>query len=205
MKIVQLGANKGYDSLFRYLENHKSEIELLVLVEPFRLHLDNLKECYKDYKNVIIENVAVKPSFITKEDLTIYYYEKDGPAYHVASINPSHIYKHYGNVNLDSFTIPSFTIEQILNKHDLKELDWLLIDVEGLDAELILNFDWSSYNIKRIDVEHLHLGDSSQEVLNLLASLGYKRIESTNTFDWAFELEGNTIHTVEEDGHTAQR
>jgi len=205
MKIVQLGANRGSDSLFRYLEQHKDEVELLVLVEPFQLHLDILEACYKDYDSAIIENVAVRPTFIKKEELTIFYYKEDGPAYHVASINPSHIYKHYGNVQLDSFTIPSLTIGQILDKHGLKELDWLLVDVEGLDAELILDFDWNSYRIKRVDVEHLHLGNDSWKVMELFESLGYTKIESTNTFDWAFELPGNTIKTTEEDGHTAQR
>ena len=205
MKIVQLGANRGSDSLTRYLEDHKEEIELLVLVEPFKLHLDALSECYKDYKNVVIENIAVKPKFIEQKELTIFYYKGDGPTYHVASIDPSHIRKHYGNVDLDSFTIPSLTIEEVLDKHNLHDLDWLLIDVEGLDAELILNFDWPSYRIGRVDVEHLHLGNDSWKVLELLEYLGYSKIESTNTFDWAFELPGNTIKTKEEDGSTAQR
>ena len=76
MKIVQLGANRGSDSLFRYLEQHKDEVELLVLVEPFQLHLDILEACYKDYDRAIIENVAVRPTFIKKEELTIFIIKK---------------------------------------------------------------------------------------------------------------------------------
>jgi len=195
MKIVQIGSNNGNDPLYRYLQPYKSEIETLILVEPFKIHLDDLRECYKDFESVIIENVAVKTKSIPEEELTIHYYEGDAPTYHVASIYPEHIYKHYGVVPLNSFTIPCVTIEEILNKHNLKEFDWLLIDVEGLDAELVLNFDWSSYKIKRVDVEHLHLGNDSSRVLDLFQNMGYNKIESTNAFDWAFALPGNTIHS----------
>jgi len=200
MKIVQIGSNNGNDPFYRALQKLNLDIELLVLIEPFKLHLDSLAECYKDYKNVVIENVAVKPKFIEDEELTIFYYEGDSPTYHVASVDTEHIYKHYGQVNLNSFTIPALTIEQILDKHNLKEFDWLLIDVEGLDAELVLDFDWASYKINRVDVEHLHLEEYTTEVHQLFSSLGYTNIESTSSFDWAFELPGNTIKTKMEVG-----
>ena len=196
MKIVQLGANKGSDPLYRYIRRHNVNIDLLLLVEPFKLHLEDLAECYRDYENVFIENVAVYPSGSDQKELKIWYYEKDGPGYEVASCDPHHIYKHYGIVTLDSFIIPCMTIESLLSKYKLVEFDWLLVDVEGLDAELILNFDWNSYAIKRVDIEHLHLNTDTQKVLDLFASLGYSRIESTNSFDWAFELPGNIIKTT---------
>jgi FkbM family methyltransferase len=186
MKIIQLGANKGHDHLTEYLNASSLELELGIFVEPNQLHLEELKECYSAFPNAIIENIAIKTSDMEGDELTIYYYELDGPAFAVASTDPQHIKKHYGDVVLDSFIVPCITLDELFKKYELKEIDWLLIDVEGLDAQIALDFDWDSYTIKRVDIENLHLGEDSERVRSIFTSRGYQEINSTNGFDWAF-------------------
>ena len=195
MKIIQLGANTGNDSFFRALEYLNLDIELLVLVEPMEMHLETLSNCYKDYDNVVIKNVAIKSRKEGPDELTIYYHVNDGPLYHVASFNPTHVRQYYPYGLLEQIVVPCVTVEQLIQSLELDSVDWLLIDVEALDAEILLNFDPTPYNIKRIDIEHLHLGNKMQQVLDKFAEWGYTRTDSTNGFDWAFELPSNTIKT----------
>ena len=137
-------------------------------------------ECYKNVENVIIENVAVKPSYMSEDEIEIFYHINDGPKYEVSSMIKSHVEKHYDGGEIKSFIINSLTIEELLDKHNLKKIDWLLIDVEGLDAELVLDFNWSKYDIKKVDVEHLHLGNKKQEVFDLFENMGYKQINGSD-------------------------
>ena len=67
------------------------------------------------------------------------------------------------------------------------EIDWLCLDVEGIDAEILLTFDWSKYSIKRVEFEHLHLGYYSNAIKNMMIGMGYKQVDSLHEYDWAFE------------------
>ena len=187
MKIVQIGANWGYDNLTEYLQSNQIEPELALFVEPFSIHLEKLSECYSNYNNVHIENVAVRTSSMEDRDLEIFYCEEDGPGYAVASIDPNHIYKHCGQVQLYSFVVPSVTIKQLLDKYGLHKIDWLLLDVESLDADLVLDFPWSEYDIQRVDIEHLHLGSQGEQVIRTFEEHGYSfEGEGISSYDWKF-------------------
>ena len=180
MVIVQLGSNNGYDGLTKFINDNNLKMFKCILVEPNKLHNESLLECYKKVENVIIENVAVKPPYILEDKVEIFYHINDGPKYEVASMVRSHVEKHYNGGEIKSFIVKSITIEELLDKHNLINIDWLLIDVEGLDAELVLTFNWSKYNIKKIDIEHLHLGDKKQEVFDLFEKMNYKQINGSD-------------------------
>ncbi len=68
MKVIQIGSNKGDDDLSDYLKKNYKELEFGLFVEANPLHIGNLKNCYSQYKNAIIENIAIKiPSY--QEDI----------------------------------------------------------------------------------------------------------------------------------------
>ncbi len=46
MVIVQLGSNRGYDGLTKWIQQNNPHITKLILVEPFREHHKSLEECY---------------------------------------------------------------------------------------------------------------------------------------------------------------
>ncbi len=173
MKIVQIGSNRGSDSLTKYLEANGIMLDFGLFVEANALHIPALQKCYPNY---VVENIAIKPSNSDKQELTLYYHDRDGNHHEIASVNPDHVLRHIPNsmlCELKSFTVPCLSLEQLLDKHGITKLDWLLIDVEGLDADIALNFNWSKYDIKRIDIEHLHLGDKKDEVFDLFKRNGY--------------------------------
>jgi FkbM family methyltransferase len=187
MVIVQLGANRGYDGLTKWVENNKDlHIEKLILVEPMVKHHKSLEECYNQIENKIIDSVAVG---LTEGEFDLYWTPKDGPLFEVTSLVKEHVIKHWGNSDIQTINVKVKTLEQILDSYNLKNIDWLLIDVEGLDAEIALTFNWHKYNIKKVDIEHLHLGNKRQNVTDLFLNMGYQPTISSDLYgyDIAFE------------------
>jgi FkbM family methyltransferase len=189
MVIVQLGANRGYDGLTKWVnDNPNIEIEKLVLVEPMIEHHKSLSECYKNIKNKIIDSTAVG---LNEGNFDLYWTPKDGPLYEVTSLVRSHVVKHWGDSDIRTINVKVKTLEQILDYYNLKKIDWLLIDVEGLDAEIALNFKWDKYDIKKVDIEHLHLGGNKDNVNNLFISMGYIPTKSSDLYGYDIAFEKN--------------
>jgi FkbM family methyltransferase len=187
MIIVQLGSNKGNDKLTEYIKNNNINLELGLFVEAVPFHIDELKECYKDTPNSIIENVAIKLPGDNENEMVIHYHLDDGPKYEVASFDKNHILKHHTTDKIESIKIPSMTLEEILDKHNITKIDWLLIDVEGLDAEIVETFNWNKYDIKRVDVEHIHWGNKREYLFEKFYKMGYKLTEAKdNIYDVEF-------------------
>ena len=57
----------------------------------------------------------------------------------------------------------------------MHHVDYLFIDVEGLDAEIILNFPIEKYDIKNIQIEYLHLKDKYEAVESKMHNLNYTK------------------------------
>jgi FkbM family methyltransferase len=189
MKILQVGSNRGNDDLFQHLNSNYDKLEFILLVEANSLHIEELKKCYSKYKNLLVENIAIKPSSHYNDQMTIYYNTNDGPGYETASCKIEHIYKHeqyYNGGEIKSFTVPCLTLEQLFDKYNIQHLDWLLLDIEGIDAEIILDFDWKKYQIKQVEIEHLHLGENAQVIEKMFFDMGYSRTNSLHFYDWSF-------------------
>ena len=65
MKFVQIGACAGGDEVFDFVKD--KEVEFGLLVEPIPDFKDRLLECYKDVKNIHLEQSAVVPEGVIDE------------------------------------------------------------------------------------------------------------------------------------------
>lgn len=187
MVIVQLGANKGNDGLTKWLKDNNPEITQLVLVEPFNVHHSSLEECYAHIENKVIESSAVG---VEPGRFTLYYTHHDAPFYHVASLTKDHVVKHYNpEVPIEELEIEVKTLEQLLDDRGLTKVDWLLVDIEGVDADVILTFPWSKFDIQRVDIEWLHLGEKLPAIVQMFKDLGYNQTKARDLegYDIAFE------------------
>lgn len=193
LKVVQVGANKGNDELFQYIQNNYEEIEFGLFVEANSLHIDDLKECYKNYQNVIIENIAIKTLSQDQDNLTIYYHTNEHPHYGIASCNIEHLKKHMEwcphlqGGEIKSFEVSCITLDALFEKYSIRELDILFLDIEGIDAEVLLTFDWKKYSIKKVEFEQLHLGEYRDAIKNMMIGMGYYQVDSLHEYNWAFE------------------
>jgi FkbM family methyltransferase len=126
---------------------------LAVVVEPSPECMGNIVRCYKDYPNVIIENVA-----ITKEDID--YVELSIPDnnndYCIAnySLVPR---SEWGEVNTrKTFVTKGVNIMSLFKKYNISHVDLLYIDAEGYDAEIIQSIDFKRVTINVICFEYWH-------------------------------------------------
>lgn len=186
MVIVQLGSNRGYDGLTKWINQNNPKIDKLILVEPFTIHHKSLEECYKSIENKVIDSSAIG---LEKGEFNLYWTELDAPLYEVTSLVKDHVLKHWNGAEVKEMNVHVKTLEDLLDSYSLLNIDWLLIDVEGLDAQIVLGFPWSKFNIKRVDVEHLHLGKDREKVESLFSRLGYEKTESIDLYgyDMAFK------------------
>jgi hypothetical protein len=192
MKVVQIGSNRANDDLSRYLKSNYSNLDFGLFVEANQIHIEDIKKCYLNYDNVFVENIAIKNPFGNEEELEIFYNTLDING-EISSCKLSHVLTHtqwceeISNGEIKSFKVPCLSLEDLLDKHKIYYLDWLLLDIEGIDAEILLTFNWKKYKIKKIEFEHLHLGVHSYNIECMLKGMGYEKVESLSENDWAFE------------------
>ena len=149
MKIIQIGANNGKDEVFDLINQNRFNIESVILIEPIPFIIDDLKNQYKDLDNVSIESIAINDDPNSKH-LTLYYIENSN--YEVSSFNKEHVIRHKPEDEtneIKSLDIPCMTFNNIMEKYNLTDLDYLFIDTEGLDTYIINSIDFNKYNIKK--------------------------------------------------------
>ena len=141
------GCRDGFTEFIKKLPREK--IKQIILVEPNPLNIPLLRECWKDYKEAIIYEFAIVPKNIKNKILELYYCPKDEPNYQVASINKEHVQKHYGeHCELKKFDIHTNHLENLINNITNEEIELLALDIEGIDAEVILDLNFNNIKIK---------------------------------------------------------
>jgi FkbM family methyltransferase len=176
MKIIQIGSNNGNDSVRQFITENQNNIDLVVLVEPIPFILDQLKENYKNFNNIFIENIAISDDEFEK--FTLYY--EEGSNYELSSFRKQHLID--CNCSLEkikSIDVDCLTINQLFEKYNIDTLDYLHVDTEGLDVHIISSIDFNKFKINNIIFEIIHadgtqqIGTNYTETIEYLKKLGY--------------------------------
>lgn len=182
MKIVQIGTNTGNDDLSKLIQDNQPD--LLLLVEPMKIHNEKIEDQYKWVKNKVIENIAITTDSSSEQETSFFYHKNDGPLYEVASIDPYHILKHgYHPEGIVELRVECKTINALFEKYNLQQIDILFIDAEGLDDHIIKSIDFSKFKINEIYFENLHI--KNQDIYQYLNKLGYSIIEKVGMNGWS--------------------
>jgi hypothetical protein len=181
---IQIGAGAGdldkranyRDGFTEFIKNKPREmIKKIILVEPNPLNIPLLKECWKDYPEAVIYEIGIVPINYQNNSMCLYYCPLDAPHYQVASINKNHVQKHYGeNCELNNFIIPVRQLENFINEVTTEEIELLALDIEGIDAEVILDINFKNLKLKYLSFEHIHLGEYRNNVFNHLKINNYE-------------------------------
>ena len=84
----------------------------------------------------------------------------------------------------ESYDVKTVTLQQMLKDHNAPKLiDYLSIDTEGSEYEILNAFDFDSYQFKTITVEH-NFTAQREQIYELLTKNGYKRVhEQYSSYD----------------------
>jgi FkbM family methyltransferase len=84
------------------------------------------------------------------------------------------------------YEVPTISLNDLLQFWGApRRIDYLSIDTEGSELDILSHFDFATYDVRLITVEHNH-SDKREPLFDLLASKGYRRKfeKLSNVDDW---------------------
>jgi FkbM family methyltransferase len=174
---IEFGATNGLD-----LSNtHLLEKEFGwsgILAEPAKLWHEDLQK----NRGCIIDHRCVWE----KSGDTLSFHESEHPEFStIHSLRGKDLYAEYRKAG-KQYPVETVSLEDLLRQHSApKNIDYLSIDTEGSEYEILSNFNFDAYEIKTITCEHNYTADR-ELIYKLLTSKGFFRVHSDNTKwdDW---------------------
>jgi len=155
-----------------FLENNRNWKG--ILCEPASFWIEKLKI---NRPNSIIETSPI----FSNSNLSVDFIEKPGGRSYInLDNNPKETIKN---------DINSISLNDLFKKYNVSEIDYLSIDTEGTEFEILKNFNFQKHRPKTITVEH-NYKDYRKKIFNLLKKNNYKRIfKAISRFDdWYVDL-----------------
>ena len=193
--LVVLGAHIGI-----HIKGEVQQIlpEKVLLVEPVPHNVDAIKNNLAGLKGLIVEQVALTNKNETKN----FYFVKDTSIHKlkkhwssgIGSFDKQHLLNHKSKRfkieegDIDKISIETIRFKDLVEKYQIKQIEKLLIDVEGSEYEILSDIDLNSLDIKKILFEYKHFdgykktGKKLEEILEKLKKNGYetKKIDDEN-------------------------
>ncbi len=166
--LIQIGANDGkrFDNLNKFIVKYSP---LSILVEPIKTNFQDLKKNYKNQKNIYFENSAISVNneiqYLYKvRDNKIINYEEHIKG--ITSFDIDHLTKH-GVIrsHIEKEKVNSISILNLLLKYNINNLDLLMIDAEGYDAEISIDFLKNTKLRPIIILEYIHIKNKLFKIL----------------------------------------
>lgn len=178
IKFLQVGANDGvsFDNLFKFVTLNSSRG---VVVEPLPNYFEQLKRNYRDYSDIVPIQVAIHPEAenygifkVNETSLKSYPDWANG----IASFLRDHLINH-GILEEDivEVEVPCISLMNLIKKYDLFDMDYLQVDTEGFDFEVLHQLDFTKVKPTLIKFEKVHMSEYKYSSLRKkLESVGYK-------------------------------
>ena len=95
----------------------------------------------------------------------------------IAKIVPDDVHERNGNRdNVKKINVSTISLLDLLREQNApKVIDYLSIDTEGSEYEILKNFDFSAYSFRLITVEHAGESEKRQKIQKLLEGHNYTR------------------------------
>ncbi|MDZ4804312.1 MAG: FkbM family methyltransferase [Candidatus Eisenbacteria bacterium] len=190
---VEIGANDGVagDVLHPLIMAHPEWRGLFV--EPIRHLFEGLRRNYRSAPRFQFANVAISEQ---RGTALIYFLPaavigargRGIPAWAqgLGSFDRGHILRELGpevEPLIQTQEAESIPLGELLDRHGVRRIDLLQIDVEGFDYQVLRQVDFSRYTPAVVRFEHKHLSpDDQTRAWDLLKAAGYQlEIEETDT------------------------
>ena len=161
-QLIQIGANDGvaFDDLNFFIKKYKVNS---ILVEPIYEIYEKLKNNYKNHSYVKLENSAISDentiNYLYKVDTKfLKYYGNHIPA--ISSFDKKHLIKHsVKNSHIKKEKVKSLTIQDLLKKYNITNLDLFFVDAEGYDGNIVIDFLEKTNFRSVIIFEYIHINN----------------------------------------------
>lgn len=175
--VIQVGANDGVrnDPIHKWVKKYKWHG---ILIEPQKQLFEELKSNYAhESENLIFENLAIADRektgklYKVKDDQISMEWQRG-----IASLLPKAFLGEKDSVDVEM--VKCITFDMLLNRNDVKKIDFLQIDVEGYDYEIIKQVNFDKIKPRLIRYEHMHLKLADKKACKkLLKKMGYRILE----------------------------
>ena len=88
-----------------------------------------------------------------------------------------------GKENLKKIIVPGLPLDKILEKNNVSSIDFITIDVEGFEFDVLRGFSVDRWKPQLIILESNHLFPENN-ILNYMFSHNYRYLRSTGVNDW---------------------
>jgi len=184
--LIVIGACHGF-----WIENDvKRCSNKVLLIESVKYNFDQLKNRFKNYRNIIFENIAIGD----KNELIDFFHVIESSllklkkhwASGIGSFSKEHILKHrtkrfqITEEDIKCIKIKAITFNKLIEKYKIEHINKLIIDAEGFDYNIIKSIDFKKIFIKEIIFEKKHLksafqdGDKLKEIEVILEKENYE-------------------------------
>jgi FkbM family methyltransferase len=193
---IQVGANDGVanDAVHDFAVN--LNLKGLV-IEPQDAAFKALRTNYNGASNLVFENIAIsnedgeKPLYTIRRDLEFLQYVNQAASFrreHTVGLLRHHITKQaspavkqaYQSLHvsfedcIEAEMVKTFTFKSLLRKYNVSKFDFLQVDTEGFDYEVLKMAEIETYRPSLINYEHEHLSaEDKQASWDYLKGLDY--------------------------------
>jgi FkbM family methyltransferase len=172
---IEVGASDGIQLSNTFLLETKYKWKG-ICCEPIPIRFENL---VKNRPNSVCFNYAI----YNQSGLNLTFAIAN--AFDLLSGIPEHITIHKSKVDMNKTEIKvnTLTLIDVLDKANApKFIEYMSLDTEGSELEILKSFDFSKYTFGLIDVEHNFVEPTRSEIRSLLLSNGYV-YKGANKFD----------------------
>ena len=187
--LVIIGAHNGL-GLEELILEQKNKV---LLIEPVNYNLQSLKNRFKNKNNIIFENVGISDE---KKQIKFYYVKESsikklGKEWGsgIGSFRKKHLLDHHRKrfkiieSDIEEVDIKIVLFNDLVEKYNISEIEYLLIDTEGYDYQIIKSIDFTKTKINKVKFEYKHLDDTFKfdirllELREMFNQLNYKEID----------------------------
>lgn len=166
---IECGANNGiWQSNTLYFYEKYNWKGLLIEPNPFLCEL-----CKKLRPNDIVENYALVSDDYSDDTIKGFFQFTDYAPSLMAQVFNKDFNQHPDKEPID---VPATTLTKLLDKHQIKKIDFFSLDVEGYEINVLNGFDIQRFKPSYILIETTIIEHRQKEIENYMESVGYKLI-----------------------------
>lgn len=154
--LIQIGCNVGNDDVHEFLKKTQDHFRVL-LVDPNKNSLRLCEEAYKNsnlsHHHIDFLNCAITPDDNVSQ--ICFYIPKNDNSSPFASTIENHVVQH-SHSDCEKIFVDAISINRLIQQYNVKSLDYLYVDTEGLCVDILLALDMDTYNIDTIAFEYIH-------------------------------------------------